>query len=104
MIGNRYEIIDAVEDISKLGYSCTYFALKAFYGVTGLDALRNAMDEYMVSRFAQRLEYFAYEHQYFSDEDKKAFYDDLKYNHQNVDYMYELIEKARTTTYDFHAR
>jgi hypothetical protein len=104
VIENKYGIIDAVEDTSKVGYAFTQFALKSFYGVSGIESLKNGMNKYMVERFSQRLEYFTFEQEHLTKEQKKEFYDDLKYNKQNIDYMYELIDEARRTVYDFHAR
>ncbi|MGB6329657.1 MAG: hypothetical protein WBF48_12100 [Halarcobacter sp.] len=104
MIENKYEIIDTVEDASKVGYAFTQFALRIFYGVSGVESLKNGMDRYMVERFSQRLEYFTFEQEHLTKEQKKEFYDDLKYNKQNIAYMYELIDEARRTVYDFHAR
>jgi len=100
----RYDIVDAVEDAAKVGYSLTTFACKAFYQVSNLEALKNGMDAYNASRFAQRLEHFTYEHNKLSKEQKKSFYDSLKDNKQNMNYLYEFLEKAKKTTFDIHAR
>ncbi len=104
MSEQRYNIVDAAEDASKVGYSVGVFAAKAFYQVSGIKTLRNSMDAYMLSRFSQRLEYFVHEHENLTYNEKKEFYDDLKNNKQNVNYLYEFVEKARTTTFDIHAR
>lgn len=104
MSKQRYDVIDAAEDASKVGYSVVVFAKKAFYQVSGIKTLRNSMDAYMLSRFSQRLEYFVHEHETLTYKEKKEFYDDLKNNKQNVNYLYEFVEKARTTTFDIHAR
>lgn len=101
---NKYELVDIMNDVAHLGYSCTMFALRTFYGVSNLDALRDGLNEYMIERFSSRLEYFISEHKYLSDEEKKLFYDDLKGNKRNLNYLYEFIEKTRTTTYDLHAK
>jgi len=100
----RYDIVDVAEDVSKVGYSIGVFVANAFYQVSGIEDLKNSMDAYMVSRFSQRLEYFTHEHDKLSVDEKKAFYNDLKNNKQNVNYLYEFVEKARTTTFELHAR
>jgi len=100
----RYYIVDVAEDVSKVGYSIGVFVANAFYQVSGIEDLKKSMDAYMVSRFSQRLEYFTHEHDKLSVDEKKAFYNDLKNNKQNVNYLYEFVEKARTTTFELHAR
>ncbi|MGE4382255.1 MAG: hypothetical protein AB7D41_03560 [Arcobacter sp.] len=100
----KYEIVEVVEDVAKIGYSISVFASKFFYQVSSVEALKNSMDAYMVSRFSQRLEYFIYEHEKLTNKEKKDFYEDLKNNKQNLNYLYEFIEKARTTTYELHAK
>jgi hypothetical protein len=100
----RYDIIDAAEDACKVGYSISVFSLKAFYKVSNLEALKDSWDEYTISRFSQRLEYFIFEHNKLSIEEKKDFYTDLSNNKQNLNYLYEFIDKSRTTIYDLHAK
>jgi hypothetical protein len=104
MSEQKYDIVIAADDAAKVGYSVGVFATKFFYQVSGIEGLKNSMDSYMISRFSQRLEYFIHEHEKLTDEEKKDFYDELSSNKQNVNYLYEFIEKARTTTYDIHAK
>lgn len=104
MSKQRYDTVDATEDASKVGYSVVVFAAKAFYQVSGIEALKNSMDAYVLSRFSQRLEYFVHEHGKLSDKDKKNFYDSLSTNQQTLNYLYEFIEQARTTTFELHAK
>ena len=101
---NKYNIVDAAEDAARCGYSVGVFASKLFYQVSGIKDLRSCMDSYIASRFEQRLEYFTYEHDKLSPEQKETFYTNLKENKQHINYLYEFIEKARTTTYDIHAK
>jgi hypothetical protein len=104
MSAQRYDVVDASEDACKEAYSVGVFAFKLFYQVSTLEALKNSMDAYMLSSFSQRLEYFTYEHNKLSNNEKKAFYDDLKSNKQNVNYLYTVVESARTTTHEIHAQ
>ncbi|RXJ99510.1 hypothetical protein CRU98_05645 [Arcobacter sp. CECT 8986] len=104
MSETKYDIIDAAEDAAKVGYSVGVFACKFFYQVSNVEALKNGMDAYMLSRFSQRLEYFTHEHSKLKDEQKKSFYDDLSSNTQNLNYLYDFIEKSRTTVNDLHAK
>ncbi len=104
MSKQRYDIVDAAEDASKVGYSIGVFAAKAFYQVSGVEVLKNSMDAYMVSRFSQRLNYFIHEHENITEDEKKDFYSDLINNKQNLNYLYEIVEKARTTTHELHAK
>lgn len=104
MSKQRYDIIDAVEDAAKVSYSVGAFAAKFFYQASNLSALKNGMDSYIHERFIQRLEYFTFEHDKLSDYEKKIFYEDLISNKQNMNYLYEFVEKARTSSYDIHAK
>lgn len=104
MSNQKYDIVDAAEDASKVAYSIGVFSLKAFYQVSNLEALKNSWDAYAISRFSQRLEYFTFEHKKLSTQEKKDFYTDLSRNKQNLNYLYEFIEKSRTTIYDLHAK
>lgn len=101
---NQNNIINISEEIAKKGYAISLFAFKAFYRVSNLEALKNSMDDYIVERFSQRLEYFVYEHEKLSFEEKQKFYNDLANNQQNLNYLYEFVEKARTSTFDLHAK
>lgn len=104
MSEQKYDIVSAADDAAKVGYSVGVFATKFFYQVSGIEGLKNSMDSYMISRFSQRLEYFIHEHEKLTDKEKFFFYDELSSNKQNVNYLYEFIEKARTTTHDIHAK
>ncbi len=100
----KYDIIDVVEEFAREGYNIGLFVCNFFYKESSLKSLKNSMDDYMVNRFSQRLEYFAYEHSKISDKEKKEFYDDLVTNDRNLNYLYEFIENARTTTYELQAK
>ncbi len=96
--------IEVIEEMSKTVYSIGTFVAKVFYKVYNIEALKNGLDAYMLERFKRRLENFTYEHNKLSDNEKQAFYEDLKSNKQNLNYLYEFVEKARTTTFDLHAK
>jgi len=102
MSKQKYDIVDVVEEIVGFGYSVSVFACKYFYQVSNLEALSNSMDAYIADRFKQRLEYFVFEHKQLTDKEKKDFYQDLSSNKQNLNYLNDFIEKARTTTYEYH--
>ena len=103
-MSKKYDLLEAVEDASKINYSVGVFATKFFYQVSGINALVKSMDSYVLSRFSQRLEYYIYEHNNLSSKQKELFYNDLKNNQQNLNFLYEFIEKTRVTTFDLHAR
>lgn len=96
--------IEVIEEMSKTGYAVGTFAARVFYQVSNAEALKNGVDAFMHERFSQRLEYFMYEHDKIGNKEKQAFYEDLKGNKQNLNYLYEFVEKARTTTFDLHAK
>lgn len=100
----KYDILEATEDAAKFGYSLGVFPSRFFYQLSGINALKSSMDYYMASRFEQRLEYFTYEHDKLSTEQKQTFYKSLEENHLNINYLYTFIEKTRISTYDIHAK
>lgn len=100
----KYNLVDIAEEIAQEGYNIGLFACKFFYQESKLESLKNCMDDYIVNRFSQRLEYFAYEHSKISDKEKKEFYNDLVTNNKNLNYLYEFIENARRTTYEMQAK
>lgn len=104
MSEQRYDIIDAAEDAAKVGYAVGTFVSRAFYQISNIEALKNGYDAYNIERFAQRLEMFNQEHEKLTIEEKKEFYDELKFNKQNQNYLYDFVEKARTTTYEIHSQ
>ena len=57
---------------------------------------------FMDERFKIRLQDFAHEEERSSDRSKKKFYEDIDNNKINI--LFDLLEKARTTTYDLHAK
>lgn len=73
MENNKYDLIDVTNDISKIAYSIVGFTCKYIYKVTNLEALRDSMDYFMLSRFSQRLEYFTFEHNKLTKNEKKTF-------------------------------
>jgi len=104
MGGQRYDIVDAAEDACKEVYNFGLFGLKAFYKVTNMEALKTSYDEYALSRFAQTVEIFQYEHENIDWERRKVFYEDLKYNEQNLAYLYSMFERSRSSTFLIHMK
>lgn len=104
MSGQIYDIVDAAEDACKEVYNFGLFGLKAFYKVTNMEALKTSYDEYALSRFAQTVEIFQYEHESIDWEIRKEFYEDLKYNEQNLAYLYSMFERSRSSTFLIHMK
>lgn len=104
MSEQRYDIVDAADDICREAYNFALFGLKAFYKVSNLEALKQSFDAYSLSKFSQSVEFFQYEHDKIDDKKRKEFYEDLKYNEQNLAYLYSMFEKARTATFSIHMR
>ena len=94
-------VVDVAEDASSFAYAMGVAGARLFYQVSQVDALKNSMDVHTVERFAQRLEYFTHEHENISSEVKQDFYDDLKTNKLNMDYLHLFFEKTRTSIYEF---
>ncbi|MFW2609773.1 hypothetical protein [Aliarcobacter butzleri] len=104
MSEQRYDIVDIADDICKETYNFGLFGLKAFYKVSNLEALHQSFNAYDISRFSQTIEVFQYEHEKIDEEKRKEFYQDLKYNEQNLAYLYSMFEKARTSSFLIHSK
>lgn len=90
-----------VELISKEGFAIIIAAKHTVYKLKAGPVLyftHSFMDE----RFKIRLNDFIYEEEQLSDTSKKKFYEDI--DNKNINIIFDLLEKARTTTYDLHAK
>lgn len=94
-------LIDFTEAIAKEGHSIIEAGVKTFFKSKG-ELATYTIDNYMNARFAKRLEYFAFEQEKLSNKEKKDFFDNI--NYKNLNYLFEMLDKARTNTYDVHAR
>lgn len=104
MCREKYDIVAAAEIGCKELYNFGLFGLNAFYKVSNLESLKQSFDAYSLSRFSQAIEAFQYEHEKIDREKRKEFYEDLKYNEQNLAYLYSMFEKARTSTFLIHMK
>lgn len=95
-------ILEIVEDVVKQGHSIVKATLNTLFKVHGGDLILSAKDTYFNERFKWRLEDFVAEEKNICDEDIKKFYENI--NHQQLNYLFELFEKARTSTFDLHAK
>jgi hypothetical protein len=90
-----------VEEASKEGHSIVKAGVDILFKANGeLAAL--TVDNYKNNRFNIRLEDFAYEQEQLSDEVKENFYKNI--TSEQLNYLFELLDKARTSTYDLHAK
>lgn len=94
-------IVDFTEELGKEGYSIIKAGVKTLYKAKGELAVYT-IQSYMNTRFEIRLEDFAYEQDNLSDEAKKNFYKNI--DHEKLNFLFELLEKARTLAYDLHAK
>ncbi|MCG3658585.1 hypothetical protein [Aliarcobacter butzleri] len=97
-------VIDAAEDICKGAYNFGLFALNVFYRESSIKALKESFDAYQIEKLSQVIEDFQYEHSKIDDDKKREFYEDLKYNKQNLEFLYSLFEKSRKSTYIIHMK
>jgi len=89
------------EELGKEGYSIVKAGLNTFYKAKG-EIAAYTIDTYMNIRFEIRLEDFTYEQERLSKEQKESFYENI--NARQLNFLFELLEKARTSTYDLHAK
>lgn len=89
------------EELGKEGYSIVKASVNTFYKAKGELAVLT-INNYINTRFEIRLEDFAYEQEKLTKEQKEKFYQDIDYKQLN--FLFELFDKARTSTYDLHAK
>lgn len=94
-------LISFGEELGKEGYSIVKAGVNTFYKAKG-EMAAYTIDNYMNTRFEIRLEDFAYEQERLSKEQRKKFYENI--NVRQLNFLFELLEKARTSTYDLHAK
>jgi hypothetical protein len=94
-------LLDFTEELGKEGYSIVKAGVKTLYKAKGELAVY-AIQSYMNTRFEIRLEDFAYEQDNLTKEQKENFYNNI--DHEKLNFLFELLEKARTTAYDLHAK
>ena len=94
-------LLDFTNELGKEGYSIVKAGVKTFYKVKG-ELAAYTIDNYMNTRFEIRLEDFEYEQEKLSQEAKKNFYKNI--DAKQLNFLFELLERARTSTYDLHAK
>lgn len=104
MSQGRYDIIDVTDDVCKEGFNFSLLVCKGFYKMSNLEAIGESVNAYKLSRYSQTIEYFQYEHDKLDEKEKKIFYEDLKYNEQNLAYLYSLFEKSKDSLYLLHMK
>ena len=90
-----------VELVSKEGYAFTTAAVSTLYK-SKVELASHFMHKFMDERFKIRLQDFICEEERLSDRSKKKFYEDI--DNEKINILFDLLEKARTTTYDLHAK
>jgi hypothetical protein len=94
-------LLDFTNELGKEGYSIIKAGVKTLYKVKG-ELAAYTIDNYMNTRFEIRLEDFAFEQDKLSKEAKENFYKNI--NAKQLNFLFELLERARTSTYDLHAK
>ncbi len=89
------------ETIGKEIHSIVEASVKTFFKSKG-ELATFTINNYMNARFDKRLEDFSYEEEQISDQDKKNFYENI--NYEKLNYLFELLNKTRTSTFDLHAK
>ena len=89
------------DELGKESYSIVKAGVNTLFKAKG-ELAAYTIDNYMNTRFNIRIEDFAYEQDKLSENQKKNFYDNITYKQLN--YLFELLDKARTSTYDLHSK
>ena len=87
--------------IGQEGYSIAAAAVSTLLKAKG-ELVAHTIGTYKNTRFNIRLEDFAYEEDNLTDDEKKEFYRNI--DNKKLNYLFELLDKARTSTYDLHAK
>lgn len=94
--------IAIIEDITEEGMSITKAGVKTLFKAYGGGLLPYAKDSYFNARFKIRLEEFANKEEMLDETTKKNFYENIDYKRLN--YLFELFDKTRSTSFDIHAK
>lgn len=94
-------LTDFVNELSKEGYSIVKAGVNTFYKANA-ELAEYTINNYMNTRFEIRLEDFAFEQDKLSKEAKENFYKNI--DAKQLNFLFELLERARTSTYDLHAK
>ncbi len=103
----HYSIMDKpylellLEEVEDKTVSFAIAAISTFYKAKG-EIVSHAINNYQNVRFTKRIERFAEQEKLFSHKQIKDFY--LSIDENKLDILFELFEKARTSTYDLHAK
>ncbi len=89
------------EELGKEGYSIIKAGVNTLLRAKG-ELVEQVYDTYINTRLAIRIECFAYEQERLSREQRKKFYQNI--DARQLNFLFELLEKARTSTYDLHAK
>ena len=92
---------EIVELASKEGYALIKAASSTLHK-SKVEVASHFIHRFMDERFKIRLHDFIYEEERLSDRSKKKFYEDI--DNEKINILFDLLEKARTTTYDLHAK
>lgn len=88
------ELVDETVPLAKA-------ALSTFYKAKG-ELFAHTIGTYQNARFTKRIESFAEQEKLLSPIQIKNFYENI--DESKLDILFELFEKARTSTYDLHAK
>lgn len=94
-------VLDFANELSKEGYSIIKAGVNTFFKAKG-ELVLYAIDSYIKTRFEIRLEDFAYEQDNLTKEQKENFYNSI--DKKKLNYLFELLNKTRTTAFDLHAK
>lgn len=94
-------LTDFADELGKEGYSIVKAGVKTFYKAKG-ELAAYTIDNYMNTRFEIRLKDFTYEQEKLTSKQKENFYKNI--DAKQLNFLFELLEKARTSTYDLHAK
>ncbi|RXI47521.1 hypothetical protein CRU99_02510 [Malaciobacter mytili] len=103
----HYPIIDKsyreilLEELEDETVPLVNAAANTFYKIKG-EVLANTIGIYINTRFTKRIQRFAKEEKLLSPKQIKDFYENI--NEEQLDILFELLDKARTSTYELHAK
>ena len=92
---------DFAKELGKEGYSIIKAGVKTFYKSIG-ELAAYTIDNYMNTRFEIRLEDFAFEQDNLRKDQKEYFYKNI--DAKQLNFLFELLDKARISAYDLHAK
>ena len=99
---NSNILIDIFEDVTKEGLSGVFGLTHIAKKYTGVSLVLEGLEKRKFKRFEYRVKDFIFAEEKLTEEERKAFFDDI--TDEQFNYFMQLFEIAYDSMYDIHAK